>query len=249
MHQCISYRRFGQSGGNQSGRILVRRRRLSQTSVRRDPSAVQPAPQALPAGRQPAADRPDRAAEPFGGLLVCQTLQVAEHDRVRDTVREADRPPGGRRRGRRPHPLHDLGASARRPWFVQPPACHGVPVRTTQSEGPRRGATGRSSHEPTPKPLCARTRNVAWNASCAACSSRRTFRQTRRTIGPCRSTSAGKARSADSRPLLAYRSSNSASESVETVPSPSRESTLRRTLPQRRFHHALILSGRPCLCE
>ena len=44
--------------------------------------------------------------------------------------------------------------------------------------------------------LLASTRKVAWKASSAACSSRSTPRQTRKTIGPCRSTRASKASSA-----------------------------------------------------
>ncbi len=45
-------------------------------------------------------------------------------------------------------------------------------------------------------PLLRSTRNVAWNASMASCSSLRMLRQVRKTIGPCRSTIAANASSA-----------------------------------------------------
>ena len=39
----------------------------------------EPRPQLLPRPREPALDRPDRAAEPLGDLVVTQALDVAEH--------------------------------------------------------------------------------------------------------------------------------------------------------------------------
>ena len=91
-------------------------------------------------------------------------------------------------------------------------------VSTTPCPG-RRGAVGDSERdlvEPgaqrIPDPERAgprsRTRNVAWKASRASCSSRRTDRQTRSTIGPCRSSNASKAISAASPPRVVYFSSN-----------------------------------------
>ena len=66
--------------------------------------------------------------------------------------------------------------------------------------------------------LRARTRNAAWKASSAACSSRRIERQARRTAGPCRSTRAAKARSAASPPRPRNSSSNCPSVSPTASP-------------------------------
>ena len=67
--------------------------------------------------------------------------------------------------------------------------------------------------------LRARTRNVAWNASSAACASPSTSRQTRSTRGPYRSTSDRKAASATASSLrVAKRSSSCPSVIPPTTP-------------------------------
>ena len=70
------------------------------------------------------------------------------------------------------------------------------------SQGPSESSTQ------SERAFCTRTRNVAWNASSTSLGSRRQFRQMRRTIGPCRSTRAANASSADSPPAVANRSNN-----------------------------------------
>ena len=73
----------------------------------------------------------------------------------------------------------------------------------------------------------ARTMKVAWKASSASWGSRKMVRQTRRTIGPCRSTRIENAISADSPRRDANRSSNCASVSPPIVPSSKRVRTSR----------------------
>ena len=73
------------------------------------------------------------------------------------------------------------------------------------------------SHEPSDsgfridRAFRARTRNAAWAASCASWRSPSRSRQTRRTVGPCRSTSAVKAVSDNSSGPARNRSSSCAS--------------------------------------
>ena len=56
--------------------------------VRRHAAAGQPVAQLLARPGQPRLDRPDRAAQPLGGLLVGQAFQVAEHDRQPEPIGE-----------------------------------------------------------------------------------------------------------------------------------------------------------------
>ena len=102
-----------------------------------------------------------------------------------------------------------------RPYFVldHPPCCHrfspsllAYPAPRGCQSGPRRHAR-RDAVQPACHRLApadrarrrARIKNVACEASWASCSSPRTWRQTRKTIAPCRSTSAAKAASAPGR--------------------------------------------------
>ena len=154
--------------------------------------AAAPAPATAGRGPYPGGNRV--AAAPRR----CQALEVAEHDRVRGTG-----PAGGQSpRGARPAlGRARIGGGPRRRdmaaprAFVRPAAgpprpWHAWPIAEGDAMEPAAPPSRALRTEPA---LRARTRNVAWKASSASCaSSPRTCRQTRSTIGPCRSTSAVK---------------------------------------------------------
>ena len=133
----------------------------------------------------------------------------------------------------RPH----LGRSL----LVRPPAACGRPVQAAA-----RNATP-CSHGPSECPtlsrpaLRSRTRNVAWNASSMSWGSRRIRRQTRSTIGPCRSISAEKADSPSFPPPSVNRCNNSSSVSPPTAPSLNSACMCRRGTPYPPFDTSLVL--------
>ena len=69
------------AAGPRSPRVPPGPSGAGQDDGRREPAALEATPEPFPAPRQPALQRPDRAAEQPGGLLVGVPLQVAEHDR------------------------------------------------------------------------------------------------------------------------------------------------------------------------
>ena len=161
------------------------------------PAPFEAAPEPLSAPRQPALDRPDRAAEQPGGLLVGVSLQVAEHDRGAERLGQpvellVELGPGLRGgRGRRL-----LGLDPGQPPPLQLATPRGL------AAGPQRDPAGhaiepaRHRIPPPDRPADrARTRKAAWHASSASCRSPSTARQTPSTIGPCRSTIAANAAS------------------------------------------------------
>ena len=110
----------------------------------------------------------------------------------------------------------------------------------TGGVGPRRVATrcatpcsqlASESFTQSDRAFLASTRKVAWKASSAACSSRSTPRQTRKTIDPCRSTRASKA--ARRRPRARRRTSPGAGHrsARRTCPGPTADESARAIQP------------------
>ncbi len=125
-------------------------------------------------------------------------------------------------------PGADRACQARRPSF----SCRRLRADDDRAQAATRQATPWShgpsvSRRRTEPPLRTRTRRVAWNASCAACSSRRIRRQALRTIGPCRSTRRANASSATSPGPASNRSSSSPSVRPPAVPTPKSVRTCR----------------------
>ena len=151
----------------------------------RHPAPDEPRPQAVAGAGEPAADGPHRPSEFLGGLVVRQAFEVTEHDGGPVLLRQAadllveNRPlfaPVGMVEGR----SRDLGP----PPLVGPPSgrCRSAQAETRRATPWSQGPS--ESRRRIEADLRARIRNVAWKASWASCGSRRTSRQTRRTIGP-----------------------------------------------------------------
>ena len=179
-----------------------------QPGVRGEAAAEQPVAESFPAPRQPALDRPDRPAQMPRRLLVGAALQVAEHHRRPVAFGQpvdllVEQPAPARRRAPTRASLH----RARRMPFVPCAAGRRPTGHTTRSDRPPDAARGPANPAPRARgPSRTRTRNVAWKASWVSCGSASTPRQTRSTIGPCRSTRTAKASSAASPRSVANRS-------------------------------------------
>ena len=204
----------------------------SRTGRRGQAGPDQPPPQPFPSPGTPALDRPHRAAHPPRRLLAGVPFEVAEHDRDAvafresvDLVMEHLLPSGAALLVARSAATDISPAfrSSRRRRAAADRAHDAVREATWWSQGPSESRTQR------PRDFSTRTRKVAWNASCASWGSESRARQTRRTIGPCRSTSAAKASSADSPRPVAYRSSNCPSVRSRITPRLKSVSICRRT--------------------
>ncbi len=197
---------------------------------RREASAGQAASEPGPAPVQAALDRPHRAFQVAGRLVQAAAFQVAQDERLSESLGQALDLLMDRR-------IVDEASGIDR--GLPPPRLAGVPLHEGSPIGrlfariARRKAT-RWSQGPTDsrtqseRPRRARVANVSWNASSAACSSRRTARQVLKTIAPWRSTRAENARSAASPGPRAKRSSNWPSVLPATVPQSSNARSPRR---------------------
>ena len=168
------------------------------------PRFSKPGFQLRPAARQPALNGSKRATQLCGRLFLGQAVEVAEDQRIAEGLRKRTELVV---EGRPIFVILDsfqvgVDDMARGSHFSPSElVCERRAAAARALAGDPKSATPCSQHatdsrRPIDRARRASTRNVAWAASSASSSPARICRQTRKTIAPCRSTSAAKAASA-----------------------------------------------------